>query len=49
MALLLGIVLSTVVLMVLGELVPKNWAISRLDVAKIVAAPLYYFSAASHR
>ena len=46
-ALLLGIVLSTVVLMVLGELVPKNWAISRpLDVAKIVAAPLYYFSAA---
>ena len=29
MALLLGIVLSTVVLMVLGELVPKNWAISR--------------------
>ena len=46
-ALVLGIVLSTVVLMVLGELVPKNWAISRpLEVAKIVAAPLYYFSAA---
>ena len=40
-ALLLGIVVSTVVLMVLGELVPKSWAISRpLDVAKIVAAPL---------
>ena len=46
-AVVLGIVLSTVVLMVFGELVPKNWAISRpLEVAKIVAAPLYYFSAA---
>ena len=46
-ALVLGIVLSTVVLMVLGELVPKNWAISRpLPVAKVVAGPLYYFSAA---
>ena len=33
--------------MVLGELVPKNWAISRpLPVAKVVAGPLYYFSAA---
>src|SRR5215204_2099231 len=46
-ALMLGIVLSTVVLMVFGELVPKNWAISRpLPVAKAVAGPLYYFSAA---
>jgi len=45
-ALVLGIVVSTVVLMVLGELVPKNWAISRpLPVAKVVAGPLYYFSA----
>src|SRR5215204_749012 len=46
-ALMLGIVLSTVVLMVFGELVPKNWAISRpLPVAKAVAGPLYYFAAA---
>lgn len=46
-ALVLGIVLSTVVLMVLGELVPKNWAISRpLQVVKVVGGPLYYFSAA---
>ncbi|MET0579646.1 MAG: hemolysin family protein, partial [Ilumatobacteraceae bacterium] len=45
-AVVLGIVLSTLVLMVLGELVPKNWAISRpLPVAKVVAGPLYYFSA----
>ncbi|MFC7934669.1 hemolysin family protein [Streptomyces sp. NPDC057387] len=39
-ATLLGVVLSTVVLMVVGELVPKNWAISRpLAVAKVVAGP----------
>lgn len=44
---LLGVLLSTVVLMVAGELVPKNWAISRpLAVAKVVAGPQYYFSAA---
>ncbi|MFG3052655.1 hemolysin family protein [Kitasatospora sp. NPDC048239] len=43
----LGVLLSTVVLMVAGELVPKNWAISRpLAVAKVVAGPQYYFSAA---
>jgi CBS domain containing-hemolysin-like protein len=46
-ALVLGILLSTVVLMILGELVPKNLAISRpLPVAKVVAGPMYYFSAA---
>ncbi|MET8544026.1 hemolysin family protein [Kitasatospora sp. NPDC004799] len=46
-ALVLGVLLSTVVLMVAGELVPKNWAISRpLAVAKAVATPQYYFSAA---
>ncbi|MFD7729073.1 hemolysin family protein [Kitasatospora phosalacinea] len=46
-ALVLGVLLSTVVLMVAGELVPKNWAISRpLAVAKVVAAPQYWFSAA---
>ncbi|RLU81172.1 hypothetical protein CTZ27_33575 [Streptomyces griseocarneus] len=46
-ALILGTVLSTVVLMVVGELVPKNWAISRpLPVAKKVAGPQRAFSAA---
>lgn len=46
-ALFLGVLLSTVVLMVAGELVPKNWAISRpLAVAKVVATPQYAFSAA---
>ncbi|CAM5246658.1 Membrane protein OS=Streptomyces fumanus OX=67302 GN=GCM10018772_63510 PE=4 SV=1 [Streptomyces fumanus] len=39
-ALVLGTALSTVVLMVVGELVPKNWAISSpLAVARPVAAP----------
>ncbi|MFI2241564.1 hemolysin family protein [Streptomyces chrestomyceticus] len=42
----LGVGVSTVVLMVVGELVPKNWAISRpLAVARIVAGPLRAFSA----
>ncbi|MFC5723423.1 hemolysin family protein [Streptomyces gamaensis] len=46
-ALLLGTVLSTVVLMVLGELVPKNWAISRpLPVARHVAGAQNAFSTA---
>ncbi|MFI6638573.1 hemolysin family protein [Streptomyces sp. NPDC050504] len=46
-ATLLGVVVSTVVLMVIGELVPKNWAISRpLAVAKVVAAPQRGFTAA---
>ncbi|GAA3034150.1 hypothetical protein GCM10020000_09290 [Streptomyces olivoverticillatus] len=46
-ALVLGTVLSTVVLMVVGELVPKNWAISRpLPVAKKVAGPQRAFSTA---
>ncbi|RFU88235.1 HlyC/CorC family transporter [Streptomyces triticagri] len=39
-ATLLGVAISTVVLMVIGELVPKNWAISRpIAVAKVVAGP----------
>ncbi|MFE0137814.1 hemolysin family protein [Streptomyces sp. NPDC059037] len=43
----LGVVVSTVVLMVIGELVPKNWAISRpLAVAKVVAGPQRGFTAA---
>ncbi|QKV91205.1 HlyC/CorC family transporter [Streptomyces sp. NA02950] len=45
-ALVTGTALSTVVLMVVGELVPKNWAISRpLPVAKAVATPQRVFSA----
>ncbi|AUY48183.1 hemolysin family protein [Streptomyces sp. CB01881] len=47
LSVILGVLLSTVVLMVAGELVPKNWAISRpLAVAKAVAGPQYWFSAA---
>ncbi|MGY0489927.1 hemolysin family protein [Streptomyces sp. WG-D5] len=43
----LGVALSTVVLMVVGELVPKNWAISRpVTVAKVVAGPQRGFTAA---
>ncbi|MFG2720488.1 hemolysin family protein [Streptomyces sp. NPDC048416] len=46
-ALVLGMVLSTVFLMVVGELVPKNWAISSpLAVAKVVSTPQRAFSAA---
>ncbi|MFG3281145.1 hemolysin family protein [Streptomyces sp. NPDC048111] len=46
-ALVLGMVLSTVFLMVVGELVPKNWAISSpVAVAKVVSAPQRAFSAA---
>ncbi|WP_320775366.1 hemolysin family protein [Streptomyces sp. CRN 30] len=46
-ALVVGTALSTVVLMVVGELVPKNWAISSpLAVARHVANPQRWFSAA---
>jgi CBS domain containing-hemolysin-like protein len=46
-AVVLAVVVSTVMLMVVGELVPKNWAISRpLAVAKVVAAPQRWFTAA---
>ncbi|MEW2632842.1 hemolysin family protein [Streptomyces sp. NPDC048389] len=46
-ATVLGVVVSTVVLMVIGELVPKNWAISHpLAVAKVVAAPQRGFTTA---
>ncbi|MFE1383025.1 hemolysin family protein [Streptomyces sp. NPDC058740] len=46
-ALVVGTALSTVVLMVVGELVPKNWAISSpLAVAKAVATPQRIFTAA---
>ncbi|ELP67176.1 hemolysin family protein [Streptomyces turgidiscabies] len=47
LALVIGTALSTVFLMVVGELVPKNWAISApLAVAKRVATPQRLFSAA---
>ncbi len=47
LALVLGTALSTIALMVFGELIPKNWAISRpLPVAKRVAAPQRVFTAA---
>ncbi|MEU5162093.1 hemolysin family protein [Streptomyces sp. NPDC020875] len=46
-ALVLGTAVSTVVLMVVGELVPKNWAISSpLAVAKVVAPLQRFFTAA---
>ncbi|MGW2956350.1 hemolysin family protein [Streptomyces eurythermus] len=46
-ALVLGTALSTVVLMVVGELVPKNWAISSpLAMAKRVGNAQRWFSAA---
>ncbi|TQK43137.1 CBS domain containing-hemolysin-like protein [Streptomyces sp. SLBN-118] len=45
-ALVIGTGLSTIVLMVVGELVPKNWAISSpLAVAKVVAPPQRVFTA----
>ncbi|KUM75258.1 hemolysin family protein [Streptomyces griseorubiginosus] len=47
LALVLGTALSTVFLMVVGELVPKNWAISSpLAVAKRVGTAQSWFSAA---
>ncbi|MFC8829042.1 hemolysin family protein [Streptomyces sp. NPDC057137] len=47
LALVIGTALSTVVLMVVGELVPKNWAISSpLAVAKVVATPQRIFTGA---
>ncbi|SEO28161.1 hemolysin family protein [Actinacidiphila rubida] len=47
LALVLATVLSTIVLMVAGELVPKNWAIARpLPVAKAVATPQRAFTTA---
>ncbi|BAC74792.1 hypothetical protein AQJ43_19355 [Streptomyces avermitilis] len=46
-ALVIGTALSTVFLMVVGELVPKNWAISSpLAVAKRVGTPQRLFSSA---
>ncbi|MGP4114281.1 hemolysin family protein [Streptomyces sp. 4N509B] len=47
LAVVLGVAISTVLLMVIGELVPKNWAISQpLPVARVVATPQRAFTAA---
>ncbi len=44
-AIVLGMLLASAVQMVIGELVPKNWAISRpLQVARFVAGPQYAFA-----
>ncbi|WP_329114258.1 hemolysin family protein [Streptomyces sp. NBC_01465] len=43
----LGMLLASAVQMVIGELVPKNWAVSKpLQVARFVAGPQHAFSAA---
>ncbi|MGI5199586.1 hemolysin family protein [Streptomyces sp. CA-288835] len=40
-----GMLLASAVQMVIGELVPKNWAVSRpMQVARFVAGPQYLFS-----
>ncbi|MEV0965179.1 hemolysin family protein [Streptomyces sp. NPDC049910] len=45
-AVVIGMLLASAVQMVVGELVPKNWAVSRpLQVARFVAGPQYRFSA----
>jgi CBS domain containing-hemolysin-like protein len=45
-AVVVGMLIATVVQMVIGELVPKNWAISRpLQVARAAVAPQQVFSA----
>ncbi|MCP3816995.1 hemolysin family protein [Streptomyces sp. A3M-1-3] len=42
---IVGMLLASAVQMVVGELVPKNWAVSRpLQVARFVAGPQYVFS-----
>ncbi|MCX4552306.1 hemolysin family protein [Streptomyces sp. NBC_01387] len=44
---ILGMMLAAAVQMVIGELVPKNWAVSRpLQVARFVAGPQHRFSTA---
>lgn len=49
-AVVLGMLLASAVQMVVGELVPKNWAVSKpLPVARVVAGPQRAFSASSAR
>src|SRR6478752_3431635 len=44
-AVFIGMLLASAVQMVIGELVPKNWAVSRpLQVARFVAGPQHVFS-----
>ena len=44
-AVVVGMLLASAVQMVIGELVPKNWAVSRpLQVARFVAGPQHAFS-----
>ncbi|OEJ27896.1 hypothetical protein AR457_28920 [Streptomyces agglomeratus] len=44
-AVVVGMLLASAVQMVIGELVPKNWAVSRpLQVARFVAGPQHIFS-----
>ncbi|MCX4524741.1 MULTISPECIES: hemolysin family protein [unclassified Streptomyces] len=46
-AVVIGMLLASAVQMVVGELVPKNWAVSRpLQVARVVAGPQQVFSRA---
>ncbi|HWM37870.1 MAG TPA: hemolysin family protein [Streptomyces sp.] len=46
-AVMIGMLLASALQMVIGELVPKNWAVSRpLEVARFVARPQRLFSAA---
>lgn len=46
-AVVIGMLLASAVQMVVGELVPKNWAVSRpLQVARFVAGPQHAFSRA---
>ncbi|MFC7221096.1 hemolysin family protein [Streptomyces polyrhachis] len=45
LALALGVLIASGVQMVVGELVPKNWAVSRpMDVARFVAGPQHAFA-----
>ncbi|MFC9430568.1 hemolysin family protein [Streptomyces sp. NPDC056987] len=44
-AVVIGMLLASALQMVIGELVPKNWAVSRpLQVARFVAGPQYLFA-----
>ncbi|MFD3921364.1 hemolysin family protein [Streptomyces sp. NPDC058595] len=45
LAVVIGVLLASAVQMVIGELVPKNWAVSRpLQVARFVAGPQHLFA-----
>ena len=45
LAVILALLVATVLQMILGELIPKNWAIARpLPVSRVVAGPMQVFS-----